>query len=103
MPLVRGVVRGVPIVGPMLDKAVDAGVAAPSAVIPGQSVEGSYDALQAGGQRIAAEHPVADTIGNVAGGVMSTGLPARRDWLSEGIWRQHVSRPDGGGRRHRWR
>jgi hypothetical protein len=74
---VRGIVRGIPIIGPALDTAVNVGVAAPSAVIPGQSVKGSFDALNTQGERIAQEHPAADLAGNIAGGLVST-VPAAR-------------------------
>jgi hypothetical protein len=73
----QGVVRGIPIIGPMLDRGVNAVVAAPAALIPGTSWRKAYDDLNAMGDRIAAEHPVESATGEVAGSVMST-VPAAR-------------------------
>lgn len=84
---VGGVVRGIPIVGPLLDKGVNAAVAAPAALSsptvgdvvadkPG-GFTGVYNGLNAYDARIAAEHPVANTMGEVAGSTMAT-VPAAR-------------------------
>jgi len=73
----RGIVEGIPIVGPLLNRGAMAAAALPSAAIPGMSVAGSYEKLKQEGERTAAEHPVASTVGNVTGGVVST-VPVAR-------------------------
>ena len=73
---VQGVVRGIPIIGPLLDKGVNAVAAAPAALTPGGFTD-KYNTIASGGNRIAAEHPVASTVGEVAGSTMAT-VPAGR-------------------------
>ena len=73
----RGIVEGIPIVGPLLNRGAMAAAALPSAAIPGMSVAGSYEKLKQEGERTAAEHPIASAVGNVTGGVVST-VPVAR-------------------------
>jgi hypothetical protein len=76
-PSTTGIVRGIPIVGPLLEKGVAGAAALPSAVIPGMSVKGSYDKLMEENKRLAAEHPVSSSIGETAGSIVST-VPVAR-------------------------
>lgn len=71
------IVRGIPIVGPLLDKGVAAMAAAPAAVIPGMSYKDTYNKMISGQDRYEAEHPVASTIGQVAGSTLAT-VPVAR-------------------------
>lgn len=66
----QGVVRGMPILGPAVEKGTSAAISA----MPGAP---SYGAIQGDKQRLAAEHPYASTAGEVAGSVMAT-VPAAR-------------------------
>jgi len=65
----QGIVRGIPVVGPMLDKVTSFAAA-------GGRPE-AYKDIQGGVERVAAEHPVAAGVGNVAGSVVST-VPVAR-------------------------
>ena len=71
------IVRGIPIVGPLLDKGVAAVAAAPAAVIPGMSYRDTYNKMIGGQDRYERENPVASTIGQTAGSVLAT-VPVAR-------------------------
>jgi hypothetical protein len=64
-----GIVRGIPVIGPMLDKGV-------SFAASGGSPD-RYKAIQSDVDRVAAEHPVASTAGEIAGSTVAT-VPVAR-------------------------
>jgi hypothetical protein len=65
----QGIVRGIPIVGPMLDKGTSFAAAGGS--------PDRYKNIQADVERVAAEHPVASTVGEITGSTVAT-VPAAR-------------------------
>ena len=71
------IVRGIPIIGPYLDKGVAAIAAAPAAVLPGEGYTAMYNKMIGGQDRYERENPVASTIGQTAGSVLAT-VPAAR-------------------------
>jgi hypothetical protein len=71
------IVRGIPVLGPLLDKGVAAIAAAPAAVLPGEGYKAMYNKMIGGQDRYEKEHPVASTIGQTAGSVIST-VPVAR-------------------------
>ena len=95
-----GIVEGIPIVGPLLQRGVAAVAAAPAPFMAAvglpaggptrlsdlvkdkpiqdrSTIGGAYKKLQEQNRRLAEEHPVASTVGNVAGGLVST-VPVAR-------------------------
>lgn len=71
------IVRGIPIIGPYLDKGVAAVAAAPAAVLPGEGYTAMYNRMIAGQDRYEKENPIASTVGQTAGSVLAT-VPAAR-------------------------
>jgi hypothetical protein len=71
------IVRGIPILGPLLDKGVAAVAAAPAAVLPGAGYKAMYEKMLGGQERYERENPVASTIGQTAGSLIST-VPVAR-------------------------
>lgn len=71
------IVRGIPIVGPLLDKGIAAIGAAPAAVLPGEGYAAMYNKMIGGQDRYEAEHPAAAAIGNIAGSTLAT-VPVAR-------------------------
>ena len=73
----RGIAAGPPIVGPAVDKALDAVVAAPGAVVGYKPLPEGYAATRADMDRMQRQNPKAYAAGNVAGSITST-LPLMR-------------------------
>jgi len=71
------IVRGIPILGPLLDRGVAAVAAAPAAVLPGAGYKAMYNKMIGGQDRYEKENPVASTIGQTAGSLIST-VPVAR-------------------------
>jgi len=70
-------VRGIPIVGPYLDKGVAAAAAIPAAFIPGMTYKDTYNKMISGQDRYEKENPIASTVGQTAGSLIST-VPVAR-------------------------
>jgi hypothetical protein len=71
----EGVIRGIPVLGPLLDRGVNAVAAAPAELTGNR--DATFKALQDESTRIQTQHPIANTVGEVTGSLMSA-VPAAR-------------------------
>ena len=66
-----GVIEGVPIVGPMIKGGAQKAAAGIRSVMSGEPYEKELEAVRGYAERTTKQHPVAETAGEVAGGVGS--------------------------------
>ena len=79
MAFQRGFTKGIlPVVGPMIERGLDAATAGIGSVITGKPFAEEYRTVRESAARQAAQHPAAEAIGGLGGGVMGTVPVARR-------------------------
>jgi len=77
IPGVQSIVRGAPVAGPLIDKATTYGLAGGESLATGKPVADIAGRYEAENERVRAEHPIANAVGETAGSILSTVSVAR--------------------------
>lgn len=68
-----GIVNGIPVIGPLAQKASDAMIAGGQSLVQGGDFGANMQALEARRAQLAEQNPIANIAGNIAGGAMTGG------------------------------